>query len=594
MTEAKSESQATRLSHLAQDRYRFGRALEGEPFAVPLYGPRLVKMLRGGSGSLRAELAAAYLAEYGTPPTQQALADALMAVEGMCLAAEPERLWMRTGRDESGALWLDLGNEDGHAVRIIGGRWTLALAGAPILFRRTALSSALPTPADPGSGDLGALWELLNVTPEDRPILAGWLVAALLPEIGHPVLLLTGEQGSGKSTAARLIAAAVDPSTVPLRKPPRDVESWTTAAAGSSVVALDNLSALPDWLSDALCRAVTGDGDVRRRLYSDGDLHVVSFRRAVILNGIDLGAVRDDLADRLVTVELNRITEGARRRETELEARWADAAPRILAGLLDLAADVLDVLEDVHLDESPRMADFARVLAAVDRVTGSEALARYGRQAGALASDAVSSDPVLSTLGEVIRAPWSGAVAELHDMLTDHLGDTRPPREWPKTARALAVVLKRRAPSLRRVGWTVEQTDERTMRGVLWHLSPPVAGHDETMTKSDEPVSSWFRHASRHAEIPPMTCEDAEMGQNHDEMMTNPTDLSVEPERQEGRREGRELSSSRHLVIEAAEPDPPEPLPAFTPPTGPGRCTDCGYHIATQGHREGCAERKNR
>lgn len=26
----------------------------------------------------------------------------------------------------------------------------------------------------------------------------------------------------------------------------------------------------------------------------------------------------------------------------------------------------------------------------------------------------------------------------------------------------------------------------------------------------------------------------------------------------------------------------------FTPPTGPGRCKRCGFHIPTQGHRDGC------
>src|SRR5215471_21602661 len=33
-----------------------------------------------------------------------------------------------------------------------------------------------------------------------------------------------------------------------------------------------NVSAVPDWLSDTLCRAVTGDGDVGRQLYTDAGL----------------------------------------------------------------------------------------------------------------------------------------------------------------------------------------------------------------------------------------------------------------------------------------------------------------------------------
>ena len=67
-----------------------------------------------------------------------------------------------------------------------------------------------------------------------------------------------------------------------------------TAAAGSWVVALDNLSGIPAWLSDSLCRASTGDGNVKRALYSDAGLAVVKFRRCVVINGIDLGALRGD------------------------------------------------------------------------------------------------------------------------------------------------------------------------------------------------------------------------------------------------------------------------------------------------------------
>ena len=129
------------------------------------------------------------------------------------------------------------------------------------------------------------------------------------PERATSVLSLFGEQGTAKSTATKRLVQAVDPSPVPLRKPPRDAEAWVTAAQGSWVVGLDNLSVVPDWLSDSLCRAATGEGDVRRALYTDGGLAVFAFRRCIVLNGIDVGALRGDLADRIVHVNLDRIDE---------------------------------------------------------------------------------------------------------------------------------------------------------------------------------------------------------------------------------------------------------------------------------------------
>ena len=42
----------------------------------------------------------------------------------------------------------------------------------------------------------------------------------------HPILALTGEQGTAKSTAARLVVELVDASPAPLRTQPREMRSW--------------------------------------------------------------------------------------------------------------------------------------------------------------------------------------------------------------------------------------------------------------------------------------------------------------------------------------------------------------------------------
>lgn len=440
------KSVATQLVDLALDRWRFGVSSEGEPFALPLHGAQVVRMLTG-SRSIRAELGDLFQARTGKVAGQQALADAVLTLEGRARRVEPVPLALRVAGDDDG-VWLDLGALTGEAVKITGTGWQVE-PEPPILFRRTALSGVLPQPVT--GGDLAELWTLLNVAPESRPVLLAWLVAALLPEVPHPVAALVGEQGTGKSTASRMLTGLLDPSPAQLRKPPRDVDGWTTAAAGSWVVGVDNVSAVSDWWSDSLCRAVTGDGDVRRRLYSDSDLTVFAFKRVVLLNGVDLGTVRDDLADRLLTVELHRITD--RQLDADIAHAWAQAHPRILGALLDLAVRVLRVLPGMTVADLPRMADFARVLAAVDQVLGTDGLATYRQLAADLAADAVTGDPVLAAITATLHGPWQGTAAELLDLLGD-----RPEhgKAWPRSARALTTILRRRAPSLRRLGWAVD------------------------------------------------------------------------------------------------------------------------------------------
>jgi len=210
-------SVATQLVDLADTRWHFGISTEGEACALPHTGPQVVRMLTG-SRSIRAELADLFQETTGKVAGQQALADAVLVLEGRARRHEPVPLALRVAYVD-GAVWLDLGTLTGEAVKITAGGWGV-VAAPPILFRRTALSGVLPEPA-PG-GDLAELWDLLNVVPESRPVLLAWLVAALVPDLPHPIAALVGEQGTGKSTASRMLAGLLEPSPAQLRKPPRD------------------------------------------------------------------------------------------------------------------------------------------------------------------------------------------------------------------------------------------------------------------------------------------------------------------------------------------------------------------------------------
>ena len=312
----------------------------------------------------------------------------------------------------------------------------------------------------------------LNIDRDDLPVVLAWLVAALFADIPHPILGLFAEQGTGKTTAAKVLSSLVDPSPVPIRKAPKDPDSWVTAAAGSWVVTLDNLSTLPDWLSDSLCRAVTGDGDVRRKLYSDNELVTFSYRRCIIVTGIDLGAVNGDFADRLLPITLKGIDEQQRRDERDVWAGWADDHPIILGALLDLTVDVLGVLPSVAMDRRPRMADFARVLAAVDKVLGTDGYTRYLDSVRSVATDSLSGDDFITAIAHTFaRSTFTGSSGELLAAVTP--GDERAGKDWPGNARAVTARLHRQAPVMRKAGWTVDEIDDKHAKHIRWTITPP-------------------------------------------------------------------------------------------------------------------------
>ena len=151
--------------------------------------------------------------------------------------------------------------------------------------------------------------------------MVAWLLAVIYGQGPMPVLVLTGEQGSAKSTVMRLLRRLVDPNTCPLRSIPREERDLFIAAANGWTVCLDNLSGLPPRLSDALCKLATGGGFAVRQLYTDGDEVLFDALRPVVLNGIADVVTRPDLADRALSLELRPIAEDERKTEEELQGR---------------------------------------------------------------------------------------------------------------------------------------------------------------------------------------------------------------------------------------------------------------------------------
>ncbi len=454
-------SQATKLVDLAGGHFYIGRSQTGDAHAVRKDGPYIALDLRGGSSSLRSALAHLYVTKKGgAVPSSSALADAMLAIEGRAQMSPPTDVHVRIG-NSGDMIVLDVGTQTGAAIAITSAGWSV-LDRSPILFRRTELTGQLPTPVE--GGDIERLRHLLNIDDGSWPLLLAWLVSCLITDIPHPILCLFGEQGTGKTSASKMISATIDPSPAQVRTAPRDDTQWAVGAAGSWIIPLDNVSHIPPWLSDCLCKAVTGDGFLRRKLYSDSGLSVLAFQRCIILNSIDTGALRGDLGDRLLIVDLERIEPSMRRSESAMKAEWVDAHPHVLGGLLDLTVAVLKARESIVLDSMPRMADFAIVVAAVDAVLGTSALETYSGQVGRIAEDVIESDAVAEATRDFMstQTEWSGTATALKDELTP----ASPPKSWPSTPRGLSGRLRRAAPSLGRIGLDVEFSKDKTSRQI--------------------------------------------------------------------------------------------------------------------------------
>jgi energy-coupling factor transporter ATP-binding protein EcfA2 len=181
---------------------------------------------------------------------------------------------------------------------------------------------------------------------------------------------IVGKKGSGKSTGARVLRTLVDPNLAPLRSEPKEARDLAITANNSWVVAFDNLSALPSWLSDAMCRLATGGGFATRALYTNDEETIFDAQRPSIVTAIGDVIARSDLLDRAVTVTPVAIEAAARKSERQFWQEFAAAQPKILGAMFDIVASGLGRLPSVQIQNLPRMADFAQWATACEPAMG--------------------------------------------------------------------------------------------------------------------------------------------------------------------------------------------------------------------------------
>jgi hypothetical protein len=411
----------------------------------------------------------------GRPPSAQALQDAKDVLRARARFDGPEREVHVRVAGREGRIYIDLCNGEGEAVEVTPGGWSVIDMGdAPVRFRRTAAMKPLPRPRRGGS--VGLLRRHVPVQDDEAfALLCGYLTQALRPTGPYPPLELTGEQGAGKTTTERMIRALIDPSCVPIRACPRNVRDLVVAAENNWALAYDNLSGLQAWLSDAFCRLSTGGGFGTRRLYSNREEELFYALRPVILNGIDDITTRGDLADRAITLRLSAIPEDERRTESDVWAAFEADRPLILGALYDVLSTALSRVDDVELEELPRMADFAEWVVAGEPalpIDEGAFMAAYTRNRAHAREDAVAGDTVASAIVDMLSDDsrerprrWTGSMSELLEDLRAYLPHPeKPPRSFPDTHQAMTAKLRRVMPALRSLGVTKEDLPRTSSR----------------------------------------------------------------------------------------------------------------------------------
>jgi hypothetical protein len=420
-----------------------------------------------------------YALEFGGAPGREALKSALGAIEARAIFDGPElKVHVRAAWDEE-SIYIDLGDTSWRAIKVSAAGWDI-ISEPPLRFWRSKSMRPLPEPA--AAVSINVLRRFVNVPSDnDFVLIVACCLAALAGRSPFPVLVLSGEQGAAKSTTTRFLRDLIDPAVAPIRALPRDERDLHITAGNNQVLAYDNVSHLPSWLSDAFCRLSTGGGFATRGLYTDREEALFDAVRPIILNGIEEFVTRHDLADRSISIVLPAIEDQDRQPEAELRRQFRAQAPHILGALLDGLAEGLKQFRATSLAKLPRMADFAHWATACETAfwPAGTFMAAYARNQENLDEILLGADAVASAIVDFMQEQdrWSGTASELLAALAQVADETvKSSDSWPKNPRALSGRLTRAAKTLRRFRIGVE-------RSVVGHAKVKVV----TLTVRDRP-----------------------------------------------------------------------------------------------------------
>jgi len=342
---------------------------------------------------------------------------------------------------------------DGVVYRIDGERVAEEGNGENVLFDDNQFWSPY-TPKPATDQPLDHLVYLLPNWVGDRAVYGvafkAWLVSTFFVELcpTRPILVFIGEKGSGKSMTLRMALRYLFGPYGEVSGVPDKPDGFTAAAAASHILVIDNLDDPVMWLRDKLARLATGAVDDYRKLYTSNEAGQVRYRCWLACTSRNPDTLRrDDLADRLLILPVDRIDDGKQTTERfflELTTHFRDTW---WGDLLEVLSKVVHEIRQAELStaSSLRMGDWESLGRLVARLEGREAEWRrfIDGLKGAQSDLLLDLEPICDALERWRTQPghagWKVTVPEFYAELTGALFPSGPPpgsAGWYKTPRS--------------------------------------------------------------------------------------------------------------------------------------------------------------
>ncbi|MYL85266.1 hypothetical protein GTA51_19410 [Desulfovibrio aerotolerans] len=370
--------------------------------------------------------------------------------------------------------YLDLNDGKGTVAKITKEGWTLEV-NPPIEFIRSNNMRPLPEPVK--DGNYVKFFDLLNIKSlADLYLLQVYIPCILNTDIPRPALFLVGMKGSSKSSTAKLIRRLIDPVVNELLFPKKNERDMNLIFNLHPLPIFDNVESYDARQCNFLCMAITGGGMEERKLRTNSETVYTYYKKPFISTSINFPSVAEDLIDRSIIIELEKIDQEDRKDESEIFETFRQNHPIYLGGLLDVISKSMSFYSAMELKAKPRMADFAKLACCIGKALGiepSDILTSYNLNKFKFYSTEHEDDKLFAYLVKFLenKNGFDGTVTELLEALKLFVDNNykHDIETLPTKANALSRKLKNYDTHLTLVNWNMHFSDNaRTARHITF------------------------------------------------------------------------------------------------------------------------------
>lgn len=441
-----------------------------------------------------------------------------------------KQLYLRVAKiknenDNSHTILYDQSDPNWQAVKVTDKGWIIV--NAPPIFRRYPHQRPQVIPVHTNTTKKGTIdtidifedfLTLLNIkrTSNNKLLFLCYIISLFYYGIVHASLTLWGPTGSAKTTLQELIRLLVDPSACETLDLTQNKKEMIQLIAHHYICYFDNVSTISQDISNLLCRAITGEGQSKRELFTDDDDIIYVITHCLGLNGLNLVVTKSDLLDRSIIIEHEAIPDRNKKQLRRLKDKFNQLKPKLLGYIFDVLVKVLRYEKkhpkELQLKEYSRLADFVEVCEIISRCTGhkpGEFFDSYKESRLSQIRKIVESNPVAKALVFFVKSKfkvkrrsqssskatattttkkeWTGSMESLYKILTDiaksdlKIKNIKNGKVWPQAPNALSRKINKLKDILKCVGVSIEvNSTDTSYKEIIIEEIKPVTTTDNT------------------------------------------------------------------------------------------------------------------